>query len=68
MFNLELQNYIDWDVKAVFKRNDRNKFAYEVYGRHEAYKDVFRISNKEGSRRCEKNYDEGACQWNICSE
>ena len=30
MFNLELQNYIDWDVKAVFKRNDRNKFAYRV--------------------------------------
>ena len=30
MFNLELQNYIDWDVQPVFKRSDRNKFAYRV--------------------------------------
>ena len=30
MFNMKLQNYIDWDVKPVFKRNDRNKFAYRV--------------------------------------
>lgn len=30
MFNLELQNYIDWNVQPVFKRSDRNKFAYRV--------------------------------------
>lgn len=30
MLNLELQNYIDWDVQSVFKRNDRNKYAYRV--------------------------------------
>ncbi len=30
MLNLELQNYIDWDVKPVFKRSDRNKFVYRV--------------------------------------
>lgn len=30
MLNLELQNYIDWDVQSVFKRSDRNKFAYRV--------------------------------------
>lgn len=30
MFKLELQNYIDWKVQPVFKRSDRNKFAYRV--------------------------------------
>ncbi len=30
MLNMELQNYIDWDVQSVFKRIDRNKFAYRV--------------------------------------
>ena len=30
MLNLELQNYIDWDVQSVFKRSDRNKHAYRV--------------------------------------
>ena len=28
--NLELQNYTDWDVQSVFKRSDRNKYAYRV--------------------------------------
>lgn len=30
MLNMELQNYIDWDVQSVFKRIDRNKYAYRV--------------------------------------
>lgn len=30
MLNMELQNYIDWNVQSVFKRIDRNKFAYRV--------------------------------------
>ncbi len=30
MLNIELQNYIDWNVQSVFKRIDRNKYAYRV--------------------------------------
>lgn len=30
MLNMESQNYIDWDVQSVFKRIDRNKYAYRV--------------------------------------
>ena len=30
MLNMELQNYIDWNVQSVFKRIDRNKYAYRV--------------------------------------
>lgn len=30
MLNLKLQNYIDWDVKSVFKLPDRNNYAYRV--------------------------------------
>lgn len=30
MLNKELQNYTDWNVQSVFKRNDRNKYAYRV--------------------------------------
>lgn len=30
MLNMELQNYTDWNVQSVFKRIDRNKYAYRV--------------------------------------
>jgi len=30
MLNMELQDYIDWNVQSVFKRIDRNKYAYRV--------------------------------------
>lgn len=30
MFNMELQNYTDWNVQSVFKRIDRNTYAYRV--------------------------------------
>ena len=30
MLDLQLQNYIDWDVQPVFERKDRKKFAYRV--------------------------------------
>lgn len=30
MLNMELQHYIDWNVQSVFKRIDRNKYAYRV--------------------------------------
>lgn len=30
MLDMELQNYTDWDVQSVFKRIDRNKYAYRV--------------------------------------
>ncbi len=30
MLNLEQQNYTDWNVQSVFKRIDRNKYAYRV--------------------------------------
>lgn len=30
MLNMQLQNYTDWDVQSVFKRIDRNKYAYRV--------------------------------------
>lgn len=30
MINMELQNYTDWNVQSVFKRIDRNKYAYRV--------------------------------------
>ena len=31
MINMELQNYTDWNVQSVFKRIDRNKYAYRVF-------------------------------------
>lgn len=30
MLNMELQNYTDWNVQSVFKRIDRNTYAYRV--------------------------------------
>lgn len=30
MFDMELRDYTDWDVQSVFKRSDRNKYAYRV--------------------------------------
>lgn len=30
MFDMELRDYVDWDVQSVFKRSDRNKYAYRV--------------------------------------
>lgn len=30
MFDLKLQDYIDWNVQSVFKRIDRGKYAYRV--------------------------------------
>ncbi|MCD7737107.1 MAG: site-specific integrase [Lachnospiraceae bacterium] len=30
MFELKLQNYIDWNVKPVFKRKERDRYAYRV--------------------------------------
>lgn len=30
MLNIELQNYTNWDVQSVFKRIDRNKYAFRV--------------------------------------
>lgn len=30
MPDMDLQNYTDWNVQAVFKRIDRNKYAYRV--------------------------------------
>lgn len=30
MFDLKLQNYIDWNVKPVFKRKERDRYAYRV--------------------------------------
>ncbi len=30
MLNMELQDYIDWNVQSIFKRIDRNKYAYRV--------------------------------------
>ncbi len=30
MLNRKAQNYTDWNVQSVFKRSDRNKYAYRV--------------------------------------
>lgn len=30
MLNMQLQTYTDWNVQSVFKRIDRNKYAYRV--------------------------------------
>ena len=30
MFDMELRDYTNWDVQSVFKRSDRNKYAYRV--------------------------------------
>lgn len=35
MLDLKLQNYIDWDVKSVFKLSDRNNYAYRVVLRYQ---------------------------------
>lgn len=35
MLDLKLQNYIDWDVKSVFKLPDRNNYAYRVVLRYQ---------------------------------
>ena len=61
MFNMELQNYIDWDVKSVFKRNDRNKFAYRV---------VLRFMDGTKHTRMYSGFEtnKGACRRNICSQ